>query len=265
MTETSFRPAGPLIAVLAFLLAFGSPAPNAAAQAGGTILVSAAASLGGVLADLKDSFEARHPGIRLELNLGSSGALRRQIEHGAPVDVFLSASWSPVQALIDRGFVHQDDVRIFATNRVVLVRSPYAPSTLQSWEDLLRGEVRRVAIGNPSHVPAGEYGKAVLESLGLWEPLQSKLVMGEEVLQVLAFVESGGADAGVVYRTDAARARRAQVVAEAPPASRPPVMYAAAVVQSSRAPALARAFVDFLVSDDGRAILAAHGFGGPEE
>src|SRR5690606_38853528 len=106
----------------------------------------------------------KHAGLKLELNLGSSGALRHQIEHGAPVDVFLSAAEGPMQALVDIGLVDGDEVTVFATNRLVLIRSAYAPAALGSWEDLAHGPIQRIAMGNPEHVPAGEYGQAVLEA-----------------------------------------------------------------------------------------------------
>lgn len=247
------------------LLAMASAVAAPPATAAATITVSAAASLADVLDAIQRAFEANNPGTRLELNLGSSGALRHQIQHGAPVDVFLSAAEEPVQALIAAGLAAPEDVRIFATNRLVLVRGPHASAGLQTWEDLLRSDVRRIAVGNPEHVPAGQYSRTVLENLGLWEQLQNKLVFGEDVRQVLAYVESGAADAALVYSTDAQMAQRVRALAPAPPGTHPPIRYSAAVVRTSRAPREARAFVDFLLSEDSRAILTAHGFGAPED
>jgi len=258
----TFRNAVVLLAIILALPGGAAPAPAAAAQ---TITVSAAASLGAALRAIGNAFEARHPGLTLELNLGSSGALRQQIQHGAPVDVFLSAAEAPMQALIERGLVDAADVRVFATNRLVLVRGRYAPPVLQSWHDLVQPDVRRVAIGNPDHVPAGEYGKAVLESLALWEQLQNKLVFGEDVRQVLAYVESGAADAGLVYSTDAAATHGIHVVARAPAGSHGAIRYPAAVVATSRVPDAARSFIDYLLSEEGQALLREYGFGGPED
>src|SRR5690606_30936334 len=133
----------------------------------------------------------------------------------------------------------------------------------QSWDDLVRGNIQRVAVGNPEHVPAGQYGKAVLENLGLWGRIQDKLVFGEDVRQVLAYVESGAADAGLVYRTDAAVSQRVRVVTQAPEGSHPPIRYPAAVVGTSRVPDEARMFVDYLLSEEGQATLAEYGLGAP--
>jgi len=247
--------------LFAWILALWAATPQAAAA----ITVSAAASLGGVVSDVQKAFELKEPGIKVDFNLGSSGALRQQIEHGAPVDVFLSAAQEPVRALTELGLVKEEEVWVFATNRLVLIQSRHTAFEMQSWEDLGRSEIRRIAIGNPDHVPAGQYGKSVLESLGLWETLQRKLVFAEDVRQVLAYVEAGGADAGIVYRTDAADAKRARLVADAPSGSHPPVVYLAAIVRASRQQGPARAFVEFLLSGEGQAILHHHGFGGAGE
>jgi len=259
-----------------------SPAP-AGARAPEVITVSAAASLSEVLAEVIEAFEPARPGISVQLNLGSSGALQRQIELGAPVDVFLSAAAGPVQALVDKGLVPADQVWVFATNRVVLVASQNTSPGLQSWKDLLRSDVRRIAVGNPEHGPAGQYGRAVLESLGLWGPIEGKLVFGEDVRQVLAYVASGEVDAAIVYSTDVtagswagrapavvgpaagAPAGRIRLVAEAPGESHEPVVYLAAILRDSRAPTPARSFVDFLVSAEGQAILNRYGFGGARD
>lgn len=247
------------------VIALSGAAWSTPVHAAETLVVSAAASLGDALNALKEAFEAKHEGWRLELNLGSSGALHQQIRHGAPVDVFLSAAEAPVQALVDLGLVDGDQVKVFATNRLVLIGGPHAPSRLRAWEDLLRNDVQRVAMGNPEHVPAGHYGRTVLENLDLWEPLQHKLVFGEDVRQVLAYVESGAADVGLVYGTDAAAAQQIHVVAPAPAGSHPPIRYPAAVVRTSRAPQQARGFLAFLLSEEGQAILRRYGFHGPED
>lgn len=257
------RPAR-LLALLLALSFAALPAPPRAAQAAGVITVSAAASLEEALMAIKAAFEAEHPGLRVDLNLGSSGALGQQIQRGAPVDVFLSASEEPMQALVELGLVAPGDVRVFATGRLVLVGGRYTPATLAYWEDLSHAGIRRVALGNPEHVPAGQYGQAVLESLGLWEQIRDKLVFGEDVRQVLAYVESGGADAGLVYSTDAAAAPRVRIIAHAPAGTHPPIRYLGAVVGGSKARAEARAFMEFMLSAEGRAVLREHGFGSPE-
>ena len=266
-------------------------AAPAALAAPAELVVSAAASLADAVAAIKPHFEAAYPGIRLVINTGSSGALQQQIERGAPVDAFIAAAEGPVEQLVQKGFIEPGDVRYIAGNRLVLIRpeDPARPAGGQAaaggatsarsatsagspalgnsalalvndWQDLATARVRRVAIGNPEHVPAGIYGKQVLESLGLWESVRRKLVMGEDVRQVLQYVRIGAVDAGIVYATEAASAPDVAVVAEAPPGSHTPVVYPAAPIRSSRRLSEARAFVDFFLSDTAQRILAEYGF-----
>src|SRR5690606_36172960 len=130
---------------------------------------------------------------------------QQQIERGAPVDVFIAAAEAPVEQLVRRGFIAQSAVRHVAANRLVLI-VPARPGAafVHGWKDLRGERVRRVGIGNPDHVPAGAYAKQALEFLGLWNELRPKLVMGEDVRQVLQYVRLGAVDAGIVYATDAA-------------------------------------------------------------
>lgn len=232
------------------------------------LIVSAAASLGPALLELQAEFHRQHPGVQVRFNLGSSGALQAQIARGAPVDVFISAAPAPMDALINSRHVDAAAVLHLAANRLVLIRPaqaapasgpPATPDPASGWSDLGSDRVRRIAIGNPDHVPAGQYARAVLEHLGLWARVQGKLVFGEDVRQVLTYVERGEVDAGVVYRSDAARSERVRIVAAAPAGSHPPIVYPVAVVRESRHAASAAAFVQFLLGPAGQATLARHG------
>lgn len=225
------------------------------------VVVSAAASLTDALREAEAAFEAEQKGMRLRLNLGSSGALQQQIAQGAPVDLFISAAAIPMDGLVERGLVDRSAVQSLATNKVVLIRPKSGPATVTGWEELPRA--RRVALGNPSHVPAGQYGKAVLEQLGLWGQVEGQLVLAEDVRQVLQYVASGEVDAGLLYQTDAASSQEVVVVAEAPAGSHEPVLYPMAVLKGARQGAGARLFADYLLSPRGREILAKHGFSLP--
>lgn len=266
------KPAAALLAVcLALVLAAcgTGPSPQPAGQAaepGPTpepveITVSAAASLTDALHTIQTEFEVAHQSIRVRFNFGSSGALQQQIAQGAPVDLFIAAGPEPMKALIEAGLVEASAVRNLASNQVVLIRGQSAADTVKGWEDLASPHVRRIALGNPAHVPAGQYAQAVLEHLGLWDAVQPRLVFGEDVRQVLNFVASGEADAGIVYRTDAAGSPEVIVLAEAPEGSHPPVLYPMAVLEESPRKAQALAFADYLLSPAGVEILRQHGFG----
>lgn len=225
------------------------------------LLVSAAASLTDVVQELARAFEASHPAVRILTNTGSSGHLQRQIELGAAVDVFISVSREIAEELAGRGLLDGRSLQAVAGNVLVLVR-PSRPraASLKTWADLANPSVRRVALGDPAHVPAGQYARAVLQRLGLWQAVAPKLVYGEDVRQVLHYVAAAEVDAGIVYATDAASTPRVTVVAPAPKGSHPPVLYVAGVVAASRHPQLARAFVEFLAGEQGQAIFARFGF-----
>lgn len=226
------------------------------------LIVSAAASLGRALLELQPEFHRQHPGIRVRFNFGSSGALQAQIARGAPVDVFISAAQAPMDALIASGHVGPAAVRDLASNRLVLVRPepPTRGEPVSTWADLATDRARRIAIGNPAHVPAGQYARAVLEHLDLWTLVQPKLVFGEDVRQVLTWVERGEVEAGLVYWSDAAGSARVRVVAEAPPGSHLPIVYPMAGLRDSRHPDAAATFMEFLLGPTGQATLARHGF-----
>lgn len=224
------------------------------------LVVSAAASLADALREAESAFEAEQDRIRVSLNFGSSGALQEQIAQGAPVDLMISAGREPIERLAAQGLVEGSAVSTVAGNRLVLVR-PAGAGEPADWEGLRPSSAGRVAIGNPAHVPAGQYGKAVLEHLGLWPALQGRLVLGEDVRQVLGYVASGEVTAGIVYATDAGASSEVEVVAPAPAGSHPPVVYQMAVLQESRHPNAAAVFADYLLTGQGRSILTKHGFG----
>lgn len=230
------------------------------ARADGEITVSAAASLRDAFQEIGRLYESR-TGFRVSFNFGASGALQRQIEAGAPVDVFASAGGQQMNALDERNLVERETRVNFARNELVVVTPREGAPALYSFAGLDSPAVRRVAVGAPSSVPAGQYAAQVFERTGLAERLKAKLVTAEDVRQVLDYVARGEADAGVVYRTDARGAGdRARVAAVAPEGSHDPILYPIAVVRESRSPEAARAFVGLVAGPEGQAVLRRHGF-----
>ncbi len=227
------------------------------------LLVSAAVSLKETLTEAAKAFEGSHPGVRVALNFAASGQLRAQIESGAPVDAFVPASVDDVATLEARGLVRADSRVAVARNVLVLVTGGAPGLPVHTLADLARPEVHRLAVGNPASVPAGRYAREALEHAGLWDRLRDRTVLAENVRQVLDYVARGEVDAGLVYRTDAATEGRVRVVQEVPAEAYAPIVYPAAVVTASREPDLARAFVAFLASPEGRALFERHGFGAP--
>jgi molybdate transport system substrate-binding protein len=228
-----------------------------------TLTVSAAASLREVLTELDSVYEVEHPGVSVRANFGASGALRQQIEQGAAVDVFISASERHTDALQRAGLIDPRTRRALAGNELVLVVPAASPSAATDFRSLATPAVKRVAVGAAASVPAGEYADEVLRSLGIADAVARKAVYGQNVRQVLTYVESGNVDAGIVYRTDAAVSRRVRIAATAPPGTHRPITYPLAIVRASPHPGDARAYAAFLLGPRGREALARRGFTNP--
>jgi len=228
------------------------------------VIVSVAVSLKEAVEELGRGFMAARPGITLRYNFGASGDLQKQIEAGAPIDLFLSAAQRQMDELEKRNLVVAGSRRAFARNVLTVIKPADSRIDITKPVDLLEPRVGRIVIGSPRTVPAGQYAEESLRALGLWERLQPKLVFSENVRQALDYVARGEVDAGFVYTTDAVA--RAQGVKEAfrpPEDSYRPVVYPGAVVAASKQPALAQAFLDLLTSPQGRTVLSRFGFQPP--
>lgn len=236
--------------------------PALAAQAG--LLVSAAISLKAPLEEAAALYLANH-GVQVQLNLGASGDLMRQIQAGAPVDLFISASSREMDLLDAEGLVARDSRVELAYNRVVLITPIHGPP-LRQFADLRRPDVKRVALGNPATVPAGQYARAVLDHLGLSTDLKTKEVLAAHARQVVDWVARGEVEAGIVYETEALRQpHQVRVVCEAPRGSHPPPRYPAARVKASSRGREAQGFLDFLSGKEGRRLFTRHGFLPPKK
>jgi molybdate transport system substrate-binding protein len=225
------------------------------------LLVFAASSLREAFDDLARSFERQNPGVTVELNLAGSQELRTQIENGAPADVFASADWKQMQALVSGGLA--GPAHVFARNEPVIAVPEGNPAGIHSLEDLARA--RRIVIGAPE-VPIGAYTLRVLDAgdrrygAGFRDRVEAHVVSRElNVRQVLAKVTLGEAEAAIVYRTDAEATRGVSIVGI--PADLDTVAeYPIAALLHARNPALARAFVSLVLSPAGHDALARHGF-----
>lgn len=225
------------------------------------ITVSAATSLKNAFEDIGKALESQSKGVKVIINFGSPGDLKRQIEGGAPVDVFASAAQREMNDLERQGALVPGTRRNFTGNEMVLAKPAASGIQLRSFSDLTKREIKKIAIGNPSSVPAGMYAEQLLKYFSLWDTIKGKLVFGESVRQVLDYVARGEVDAGIVFSTDAmVRAKDVVVVMKAPVGSHVAVVYPIAIVRNSRNEKLARDFVDFVMSDAGKRILEKYGF-----
>jgi len=221
--------------------------------------VSAAASLKDALTEIDREFERAQPGVRVDLNSGASGTLEMQIEKGAPVDVFVSAAPEPMNTLAAKGLLLPETRVDLLRNELVLV-VPKESRSVADFRDLDRTDVRIVAMGDPRTVPAGIYAQQVLTALGIYTTVKSKAVLATDVRQVLADVETGSADAGLVYATDAAISPQVRVVAAAPAGTHEAIVYPGAVLRDAVHPDAGRAYISFLRSPAARTIFSRYGF-----
>jgi len=231
------------------------------AQFAKEITVSAAISLKNAFEEIGRSFKGYHPEARLLFNFGASGDLARQIEVGAPVDVFASAAQKDMEDIDRKGLILWGTRTNFASNGVVLIKPSLSSIRIESFEDLRKTEVKKIVIGNPKTVPAGRYAEEVLKSLNLRDGIMDKLVLAENVRQALDYVARNEVDAGMVYTTDAMiRSKEVRIVMKAPQGSHQPVVYPIGMVKGSENEPLARAFITFVVSGEGQDILKKYGF-----
>ncbi|EHR69461.1 molybdenum ABC transporter, periplasmic molybdate-binding protein [Burkholderiales bacterium JOSHI_001] len=231
-----------------------------AAQAA-NITVSAAASLSNALRDIAPLFEAAHPGAKLQLNFGASGALLQQIAKGAPADVFVSADQEAMDQADAQKLLKAGTRRNLVSNSLVLI-VPAAAQPPKALAELAQPAYARIAIGLPASVPVGRYTKAVLEGAGLWAAVEPKVIGASSVRQALDYVARAEVDAGFVYATDAALMPDKVKTALVVPTTKP-VLYPIAALAGAPNPADAAKFIDFLFTPPAQAVLLKYGFGKP--
>lgn len=240
----------------------GGAFPGGGGGAARTLTVAAASDLHFAFAEIGALFEEQ-TGVEVTFTFGASGNLASQIENGAPVDLFAAADTSYVDRLIEAGALLPETRRVYALGHLVLASSIRAGAEADELTDLLDPAIVHVAIANPGHAPYGRAAREALESAGLWEALQPKLVLGENVRQALQFIETGNAEAGLVPLSLADVADITYVAVD--PSLYTPLEQALAVVAGSPNEADARRFAELVTGPEGRAVLERYGFGLPPE
>ncbi len=254
------HPMKKLLLLLAGLLCMG--AVPAAAPAADGLTIAAAADLTLCLDQLNAAFRKAHPGAELRTTTGSSGNFLAQIRNGAPFDVFLSADMAYPRELVKDGQAEADTLTLYATGHIVLWSTNPAVDVGKGLAVLNSDAVKKFAIANPDVAPYGRAARAALQSAGLWQPLQSKLVSGENIAQTAQFVQSGNVDAGIVALSfvlspQAAGSGKYYRIAE----DQYPLLEQGAVVTAhGSANPLARAYIEFLRSPEARAVFDQYGF-----
>jgi molybdate transport system substrate-binding protein len=226
------------------------------------LTVSAASSLTNAFREIALGYEQQHPGSKVALNFGASGALLQQLSKGAPVDVFASADQETMAMAQQQGLVKPADRRDFVRNTLVLIVPADSAAPIRRLEDLALPGVKRVAIGLPASVPVGRYARHALDAAKLWIAVEPKAVNTQNVRQSLDYVARGEVDAGFVYATDAALMKGKVKVAFEVPLDLA-ISYPIARTASSANPAEAGRFVDYVLSPAGQSVLARFGFRQP--
>jgi len=232
------------------------------------VRVAAASDLRFVFDDLREAFQAGHPGIDVEVSFGSSGSFFAQFTQQAPFDLFLSADLDLPQRLVDRGDALPDSAFEYALGSLVLWMGAGVelPGGIDGLDLLKDSRVARIAIANPEHAPYGRASMAVLKSLEIEDEVRPRLVLADNVAQALQFVDSGGASVGLVSASLAGDPRlqgRGRGV-PVPTELHPPLRQGGVILKWASSPEAARAFCEFLVSAEGRELLRSHGFQLPE-
>jgi molybdate transport system substrate-binding protein len=222
-----------------------------------TIQVFAAASATNAIRDINRQF-AEETGVEVRASFGSSATLARQIANGADADVFLSADTQWADDLAEKGFVVQKQDLL--GNRLVIVVPDDSKLSLTTPEDLTSAKISHIAMGEPKSVPAGRYAEQALVKLGLWERLKPKVAAAEDVRGALAYVETGAAEAGIVYATDAAISKKVKVAVEIPESLTGPIRYPIVLLKHGKDSRAAESFYQYLHSPAAGEVFRKYGF-----
>jgi molybdate transport system substrate-binding protein len=223
------------------------------------ILVSAAASLTDALKEISTVYQAtaKHT---VKFNFGPSSGLARQIEEGAPADIFLSADLPQMDALDKKSLLEPGTRKNLLSNQLVIIVPADSKIAIASPKDLLKADVKKIALAEPASVPVGVYSSKSLADEGLWDQVKPKIVPVQDVRATLASVESGNVEAGFVYKTDAAISKKVKIVYEVPVDKGPKITYPIAVVKESKNKNAARDFMNYIQSPAAKDAFKKYGF-----
>jgi molybdate transport system substrate-binding protein len=221
------------------------------------LIVSAASDLISAFRELGTSFE-RETGIKTTFNFSSTGILARQIENGAPVDIFAAANIGFIDGLEKKGLIIPDTKALYARGRITLWIAPTNKAEITKLEDLARPEVEKISIANPEHAPYGTAAREAFQSLGIWSAVQPKCVFGDNVRQALQYAEAGEVNAAVVALSLSVQTKGNWILI--PQELHQPLDQALAIIKGSKREKEARQFALFVNGPQGRPIMRKYGF-----
>jgi molybdate transport system substrate-binding protein len=224
-----------------------------------TINVFAAASLTDSLKEIAAGYQ-KQMGVKVVFNFGASSFLARQIEEGVPADIFFSADEAKMDGLEKKGLIMKETCKSRLSNSLVIVVASERGAAIETPKDLATDKVKRLALAEPRTVPAGIYAKEYLQKQHLWPAVEARVVPTENVRAALAAVEAGNAEAGIVYKTDAAMSKNVKIAYEVPASDSPAISYPMALVKDSKELDAARRFLKHLDSDEASRVFQRFGF-----
>ena len=225
------------------------------------LTIAAASDLTNAFEEIAREFQ-NHNDVKVTFNFGSSGLLAKQIENGAPFDLFASANVGYVNQLQQTGLIILETKKLYARGRIILWTSSTSSVRIEKITDLTRAEVKRVAIANPEHAPYGMAARQALERVGLWNAVKPKLVFGDNIRQTLQFAQTGNVEVAIVALSLSNQGDGQFVLV--PEELHDPLDQALAVIRGSKNELAARAFCDFILGEQGQAIMKRYGFTAPE-
>ena len=224
-----------------------------------SLTVSVASSLKDAMEEIKTAYAQENSNVAITYNFAGSGSLQQQIEQGADVDIFISAAAKQMDALKSKSLLLDDTRRNLLGNKLVLV-TPKDSTALSDIKDLTSDKIKKIALGEPKSVPAGQYAQETLTKLNLLDTLKDKIVYAKDVKEVLTWVETGNADAGFVYITDAKTSEKVEIAATTSEDSHSQILYPAAVLKNSKNVDAAKNFINYLYSDKAKTVFEKYGF-----
>ncbi len=225
------------------------------------INIAAAASMFEVMEEIKNAYQEENPDVEIVLQSGSSGSLRRQIEQGADIDIFISASLTHMDKLKEDGYLIDNQYDTLVTNELVLI-APYDSDRIHSIMELANNSGIIFAMGEPDSVPAGAYAQEVLNYYGIDQQMPNKTILAKDVKEVLTWVALGEADAGLVYKTDATIEKHVKIVETADSNSHQSILYPIARLKTAKEKKETLEFEEFILSQEAQEIFETHGFEG---
>ena len=259
MKKTNYKWIG---AFLLFLTTYYMLLPTSCLTAERHLTVAAAADLSFALKEIAQQFEM-NTGARVVLSFGSTGMFSRQIENGAPFDVFFAADKKYIDGLKNRGLIIPDTQKLYAQGRIALATNKKSEVNAKKLEDLLDPSIKKIAIANPDHAPYGIAAKEAMIKLDLWDKLKPKLVYAENIRQAVQFVQTGDATAGIVALSVAYMPEISYTLIDEN--FHNPINQTVAVIKNTKIEKEARGFIDYVNSPDGRTIMKRYGFSLPGE